>query len=448
MKGLNKIMTSNIETIMNQVEFFYKSKDYSNAYPLYSKMWNELKINDPYIMFKYGNVLRNIKKSKDFIKIYNEYDFSNITSQQRNFVDKILSWCLYDVYIKPYKINDVCDVQYEDFILNAHRILEIQNLNNHKYYESAFVKTCLKVAKIIARKDQIPNYKEIIWWIKQLDVSKLSVEPYEFIDKEGKQREIASDKEIYYQYLSKCYEKMNDFDNCFKICEQALSDIGKFHYRNHIWIKERKLYCSCFLEKNFEDALKNYTEFAEKQQKYYMFHKLANMYYSRSKIKESVIYGCKALLLENDVAKIINLLEDLAYYWREYGNSENARKFFYACAYYRTKRRWKLSQELRYEIQQYNFSFIKEPYFNDLILTAKNFVNNNSISKIQNGKIVKLNKENKFGFIKTESGSNDNIYFNFKNVIDKKVLFKNSKVIFEEIVNKRNLKEAINIRGD
>ena len=62
---MNKIMTSNIETIMNQVEFFYKSKDYSNAYPLYSKMWNELKINDPYIMFKYGNVLRNIKKSKE-----------------------------------------------------------------------------------------------------------------------------------------------------------------------------------------------------------------------------------------------------------------------------------------------------------------------------------------------------------------------------------------------
>ena len=29
-----------------------------------------------------------------------------------------------------------------------------------------------------------------------------------------------------------------------------------------------------------------------------------------------------------------------------------------------------------------------------------------------------------------------------------KLLFKNSKVIFEEIVNKRNLKEAINIRGE
>ena len=105
-------------------------------------------------------------------------------------------------------------------------------------------------------------------------------------------------------------------------------------------------------------------------------------------------------------------------------------------------------EELRYEIQQYNFSFIKEPNFNDLILTAKNFINANTFSKIQNGTIVKLNKEKKFGFIKMESESKDNIYFNFKNVIDKKVLFKNGKVVFEEIVNKRNLKEAINIRGE
>lgn len=445
---MNKIINLNREYIINQAECFYKSKDYFNAYPLYKKIWDELKINDPYTMFKYGNVLRNIQKSEDFIEIYNEYDFSNVTSQQRNFVDRMLSWCLYDIYIKPYEINDIGNIKYEDFVLNAHRILEIQNFNNHKYYESAFVKTCFKVARAIAHKEQIPNYKEIIWWIEQLDVSELSIEPYKFIDNENKQREIASDKETYYQYLSRCYEKMNDFDSCFKICEQALNDIGKFHYRNHIWIKERKLYCSCFLEKNFEGALEKYTEFAEVQQKCYMYHKLANMYYSRSKIKESVIYGCKALLLENDLAKIINLLEDLAYYWREYGNSENARKFFYACTYYRTKRRWKISQELRYEIQQYNFSFIKEPNFNDLILTAKNFINANTFSKIQNGTIVKLNKEKKFGFIKMESESKDNIYFNFKNVIDKKVLFKNGKVVFEEIVNKRNLKEAINIRGE
>src|SRR5699024_6203555 len=123
-------------------------------------------------------------------------------------------------------------------------------------------------------------------------------------------------------------------------------------------------------------------------------------YYSRSKIKESLIYGCKALLLENDIPKVINLLEDLAYYWREYGNTENASKFFYACIKYRTERRWKFSQELRYEMQQYNFSLEKEPNFNELITIAKQFVNNNSLSNIQSGIIIKVDKDRKFGFIK------------------------------------------------
>ncbi len=230
---------------------------------------------------------------------------------------------------------------------------------------------------------------------------------------------------------------MNDYNKCFEICEQALNEVERFHYRNHIWITERKLYCSCFIDENYEDALDKYRKFIEKQQKCYMFHKLSNLYYSRSKIKEGLVYGCKALLLENDIPKVINLLEDLAYYWREYGNAENARKFFYACIKYRTERGWKFSQELRYEMQQYNFSLESGPNYNELITIAKQFVNNNSLIKVQKGIIIKLDKNRKFGFIKISNNATNNIYFNFKNVLDKKILYKNSKVVFEVIVNNR-----------
>lgn len=443
---MNDIINLSKEHVLELAKEKYKSKNYQYAYPLYQKIWNEFKINDPYTMFKYGKILRNVSKSENFIEIYNKYDFSNITTQQRSFIECIFSWCLYDEYIKKYNINN--NDKYEEFIINAHKILEIQNSYNHNYYESAFVKTCIKVAKIIAHKTVMPNYKGIIWWLEQLNVNKLSNEPYSFIDKENKQREIASDRETYYQYLSKCYEKMNDFDKCVEVCEQALKDIGKFHYRNHIWIKERKLYCSCFIEENYDEAIEQYKIFAEKQKKYYMYHKLSNMYYSRSKIKGSLIYGCKALLLENDIPKIINLLEDLAYYWREYGNSENAREFFYTCYYYRMKRRWKISQELCYEIQQYNFTLNYEPNFKELIKISKKFIDDNSSIKLQNGIIIKLDKSRNFGLIKTNNKNEDNIYFNFGNVIDKNVLHKGNKVVFEVIVNNRKLNEAINLRGE
>ncbi len=50
------------ENIIKEASQKYQVKDYFHAYPLYKKIWEELKINDPYIMFKYGNILRNVKK--------------------------------------------------------------------------------------------------------------------------------------------------------------------------------------------------------------------------------------------------------------------------------------------------------------------------------------------------------------------------------------------------
>ena len=59
-----------------------------------------------------------------------------------------------------------------------------------------------------------------------------------------------------------------------------------------------------------------------------------------------------------------------------------------------------------------------------------------------------MDKDRKFGFIKINDNAKDNIYFKFKNVLNKKILYKNSKVVFEVIVNNRNLNEAINLRGE
>ena len=112
------------------------------------------------------------------------------------------------------------------------------------------------------------------------------------------------------------------------------------------------------------------------------------------------------------------------------------------------KRRWKISQELCYEIQQYNFTLNYEPNFKELIKISKKFIDDNSSIKLQNGIIIKLDKSRNFGLIKTNNKNEDNIYFNFGNVIDKNVLHKGNKVVFEVIVNNRKLNEAINLRGE
>ena len=59
-----------------------------------------------------------------------------------------------------------------------------------------------------------------------------------------------------------------------------------------------------------------------------------------------------------------------------------------------------------------------------------------------------IDKSKQFGFIKINDKTKDKIYFNFKNVLDKNVLYKNSNVVFEIITNNRKLNEAINLRGE
>jgi len=442
---LPQIENKNNEIIIKEAEENYKSKKYDTAYPIYKNIWENLKINDPYTLFKYGNVLRKNNLSAIFLEIYKNYDLTNVTEKQKGYINRILSWCLYDTFIKIYDIKDVDT--YNDFISVAHQILEIQNVYKHNYYDSAYVKTCLKVSKTIMKRTTTPNYKEVIWWLELLEVDKLSDEPFPFKDKNDDDRELASDKETYYQYLSRSYEKINDYSKCYEICERAIEDIGKFHYRNHIWINERKLYCCCFIYSDVEKSLKEYSIFVEKNRKCYMFHKLANLNFSHGKIANSVLCGSKALLLETDIPKIVNLLADLAYYWREFGNSTNAKKFFYACIYYRVKRHWQLSQELNYEKQQYNFTFNEEPDFNELIQISNQYIGSGNKSKILSGRIININIEKQFGFIKQDSCT-ENIHFSFRNVIEKKVLHDNCRIIYEEIIDSRNMKDAINVRGE
>jgi cold shock CspA family protein len=178
-----------------------------------------------------------------------------------------------------------------------------------------------------------------------------------------------------------------------------------------------------------------------------MFHKLANLNFSRGKMADRVLYGSKALLLETEIPKIVNLLADLAYYWREFGNSTNARKFFYACIYYRVKRHWQLSQELNYEKKQYDFTFDEEPNFNELIQISKQYISGSSTSQILSGKIININVEKQFGFIKQDSDT-ENIHFSFRNVIEKRVLHDNCRIMYEVMIDSRNMKEAINVRGE
>lgn len=434
-------------TEREQAKEYYKNKDYENAISLYDKLWNFSNKDDHNLFAEYGNALRKFNKSEVFIK-----EFSNINKdsylRKNNYVISVLCWCVYDVYIKDY--IDTEEADFEKFIKMAEFITKYskQKIGINEIL-TPFVLTVKKVVKIYNNKSSSrtskKNQEKIIEWLEKLDPIILSEEC--LITKVGDDEyEQASSKEYYYQNIVKAYEKIGEYEKCILVGENSLKLIAKFHYKNKIWITGRILFSKCMISSDKEIDLQNYKRFAEKENYWFLWYKLANVCYSFGMFKESLLYNCKAIYNERIDEKMVTLLYNLGLCWESQGNQENSKKYYHASAYFRNLMGWNLSEELQYYISNYNLDIVKKPNMYELKSIAKEYIDKNDSGYLY-GKIDNILKNGFSGFIKPDN-SKDNIYFNMKNVIgNKNLLQRDKKVKYKEIVNEKGKTEAICVEG-
>lgn len=431
----------------DQAKEYYKNKDYDNALNLYDKLWNLSNKDDHNLFAEYGNSLRKCNKSAIFINEFSKIS-KNSYLRKNNYVISVLCWCIYDVYIKDYV--DTEESNFDEFIKMAETIV-----NHTKQKASSdeiitpFVLTVKKVVKVYNNKPSSRtsknNQEKIVEWLEKLEPSILSEEC--LITKIGDDEfEQASSKEYYYQNMARSYEKIGEYEKCILIGEEALKVIDKFHYKNKIWITGRILFSKCMISKNREVDLENYKKFAEKENYWFLWYKLANVCYSFGLFRQSLLYNCRAIYNQRIDEKMVTLLYNLGLCWESQSNQENAKKYYHASAYFRNLMGWSLSEELQYYISNYNLDISKKPNMYDLKLIAKEYIAQNDNEYLY-GKIANILKNGFSGFIKPDSGK-ENIYFNMRNVIGNKGLLHHGKrVKYKEIVNEKNKTEAICVEG-
>ena len=128
---------------------------------------------------------------------------------------------------------------------------------------------------------------------------------------------------------------------------------------------------------------------------------------------------------------MVNLFYDTAFLWQALGNESNAKLFFHACAYYRNRQGWSISEELQFAINNHNIDIEKNPNIKELQKIASEYVL--SIEGVANryeGIIHNILANGYSGFVKPNKGE-DNIFFNLKDVIGKKQLVKGDTVSYE-----------------
>lgn len=442
---MDKLIKYSEEEAKNAIE----EKNFPLAIEIYKKLCIDDGFRNQNMLAKYGWALRKGGKSKEFIIICREY----IKTKKINhkFLKNILCWCLYDEYIRNYTEKDIeieeeeQKEKFEEFLKRANYIVNnTEQLPFDDYCINPYVLTIKKVIKIYNERSST-NYKEIISWLSKLNPDILSEKVFVFNDDKVKERELASIKEIYYQNMAKCYEKIKKYDKCIDICEKAFTEIKKFHYKNQIWLRARMYYCKCIIPSATQEDFENYKKLAYKEDFWFMYHKLSQICYRNGKIEDALLYGCKAVACKYEYEKMINLFQDIGLLWEAQSDYENAKIFFHASIYYRNRKYWNIPEELRYAASNYEIDPEIKVNVNKLKRIAENYIYQKE--KRCFGEIKTILKHGCSGFIKQSNGEED-IYFNIRDICNKKNIKNGMRVeyIIENINGNKRAKNIL-IRG-
>ena len=322
-------------------------------------------------------------------------------------------------------------------------------MSKEKEYFNPYVLTIFKVIRVYLKSASV-NYKEVLKWLEALNPNELSEEVYNFQDSDGQDREMASKKEFYYQYKTKALEKLQRYEECIKVCEEAFNSIEQFHYRNHIWIKTRLYFSKCMEADSdiVEDEISKYKKLAYKENQWFMYHKLSLICWRYGKMEDALLYTNKALTCKFEFEKMNKLLQDVALLWEYKGNILNAKIYYEASGYYRNRNGWKMTEELEFAISKYNLNINKRPDTKLLQKIATEYVTQieGENEQVVVGKILKINGD--YGFINVR-GQKDNVYFKIRDVLNSNLLSVGSIVEFKMIkTDKGNRALNIKIRGN
>ncbi|WP_373000396.1 hypothetical protein [Lutispora sp.] len=431
-----------IEYTRENAKAEFANGNYPLAKTIFETLWDNSSKNDVYLLYDYGQALRKVKESITFVEICRELN-GNQNIMLNKWIISTLCWCLYDCYIKNYSVADKDG--FDDFIKRAEYIKNncIQ-MNANEHYKTPYVLTIKKVVKIYNERAS-KNFKEIIKWLSYLDPDILSEEVFNFQDEAGKDRELASPKEFYYQHMAKALEKIEKFEECITICETAFKQITKFHYRNDTWLKARMYYSKCMIQEDIENAIEEYKALAYKENYWFIYHKLSLICWRFNKLSDALLYASKAYICRFEHEKMVNLMLDTALLWQATGNNANAKLFFQASAFYRERQGWPVPEELQYAISVLEIDIEEKPN-----IRAIQHVSNDYIATIEGktdkfkGKIENILPHGGAGFIKPRHGGS-NIYFNMKGVLGKRILSKGDIVEYEVYEGKDGKMRAIKI---
>lgn len=350
------------------------------------------------------------------LKLNNQLDEAEVESQRLFdaepdfFYNKnLLTWIIYEKYVR--------DSEYvsEDLIEKSELILDISEHSPSSSYE----KTCWKMIELY--KDVNPE--KVLYWVKKLDVHKLSDEPNTY-EKKNQKILYQSNKEHYYAILTKSLFKLELFDECIIACEEAINALDKFHHDNDIWIKARLYYSICITQSD-SDMLREIENLNRMKKHFTLFHYLFKLHIKFDDNAAALHNAKKGCLTKEPDQMKLKLYFDFATFLSSIGEHDLSRKHFTFYLKIREKNDWPVDEQLSNLcsdlMNKYNLKSIKKEL-------VKYWKDSTGSDVTYEGSVIKFNSDKGFGFI---SFKEDNVFFHISNLREKNTeLHKGDKVRF------------------
>ena len=248
--------------------------------------------------------------------------------------------------------------------------------------------------------------------INLIDPKDLSSIPTQYTDHAGKEREMASDKETYFQLKSDLLFREKQYEDCILCCTTAIDEIENFHYDNNIWL-ERRVALALDNLGHIDDAIITLKKLILISDKWFLLYELGKCYLRKKETKQALIYMLRAACTKDPEKMKVKLIESIGDIFTDIQEIDLAQENYNFARQIREENDWSVSQTLNNKI-----STMMPIRFLDIRKHWITFLHDEVGAK--HGRIVKILPGHRGGFIQADRP----YYFQYKNFFGKSDLSK------------------------
>lgn len=419
-------------------------EDYNEALPLCKELWAHFSDTQEFWdAHQYANCLKKLGELDEAENIcnyiYETYHNQNLPSYKNRpffYILNLYAWIINDKYVKPIRKPVYL---HEDIVLDKlfllYKIIELAGQDSQL---PSFNYCALSVIRVLIKTSKSYNGK-MLSIINLIDPKELSSISTQYADRTGKKREMASDKETYFQLKSDLLFREKQYEDCVLCCTTAIDEIENFHYDNDIWL-ERRVALALDNLGHIDDAIITLKKLVGISDKWFLLYELGKFYLRKNEINQALILMLRAACTKDPEKMKVKLIESIGDVFTSLHEMELAQENYNLARQIREENDWAVSYALSNKISTMmpiRFFEIRKHWITIL---------HNKVG-VKHGRIVKIFPNYRGGFIQ----ANKQYYFQYKNFFGKSDLSKvgdNVDFIIVESFDKKkqqNTEEAVAI---